>query len=420
MIRSTRMVVGWLAAGVVLVGAVAGCGGKGEESGGGGDGGGGGDTAQVKTGPGVTDSQITLGLLTDLTGVFGALGKPIVQGTQLYWDQQNKNGGVCNRQVKLSVKDHGYDPQRAVVQYRDLSQDVAALQQLLGSPMTAALLSQLKNDQMLSVLAAWPSNLLDQEVVGILGATYDIEMYNALNFLKQQGKLKQGATIGHIYFEGDYGESGLEGSQRFAKENGGKVVEQKIKATDEDMSGQVAALKRANVDAVALSTSPTQTASAVGVGAAQGLTVPYAGNGPTWDPALLKSPAAEAVKKLLFVSGSTAPFNKDAPGPRRAAEAFTSKFPKETPKVSVQLGWAQGRLMSEALNQACENGDLTREGIVKAFHEIQGTDLDGLVAGPLDYTNQGEPASQVTHISQPADAPGGLKILATAGGNESQ
>src|SRR3712207_8487407 len=63
-------------------------------------------------------------------------------------------------------------------------------------------------------------------------------------------------------------------------------------------------LKRANVDLVALSVSPTQTASAVGVGASQGLTVPYLGNGPTWDPALLKSPVAEAVKKLLFVSRS--------------------------------------------------------------------------------------------------------------------
>jgi len=410
----SRSIASWLAVAILLAGGVGGCGGKGEEESGssGGDGG----AESLKTGPGVTDAEITLGLMTDLSGVFAALGEPIVQGTQLFWDQQNAAGGVCDRKVKLVTKDHGYDPQKAVVQYRELS-EVAALQQLLGSPMTAALLPQLKSDSMLSLLAAWPSGLLGEEVVGILGATYDIEIQNGLGFIMAAGKLKEGDKIGHIYFEGDYGESGLEGSKAFAEENGMTVVEQKIKATDEDMSGQVSALKRAGVKAIALSTSPAQTASAVGVGAAQGLTVPYVGNGPTWDPALLKSPAAEAVKALLFVSASAAPFASEEPGPKEAAAAFTEEEPKETPKASVQVGWAQGRLMYETLDKACQNGDLSREGIVKAFHGLSDLDLDGLTAGPLDYTQVGEPASTTTHISQPADVPGGLKVTKVVGGD---
>ena len=353
-----RSIASWLAVAVLLAGVVAGCGSKGEESAAPGD-----EAGSLKTGPGVTDTEISLGLMTDLSGVFAALGKPIVEGTQLFWDQQNAAGGVCDRTVKLVVKDHGYDPQKAVVQYRDLS-EVAALQQLLGSPMTAALLPKLKTDSMLSLLAAWPSGLLGEDVVGILGATYDIEIENGLGFVMAAGKLEEGDKIGHIYFEGDYGESGLEGSKAFAEANGMTVVEQKIKATDEDMSGQVSALKRAGVKAVALSTSPAQTASAVGVGAAQGLTVPFVGNGPTWDPALLKSPAAEAVKALLFVSASSAPFSSDEPGPKEAADAYTEAHPKETPKASVQVGWSQGRLMFETLERACANDDLSREGIV--------------------------------------------------------
>jgi ABC-type branched-subunit amino acid transport system substrate-binding protein len=226
-----------------------------------------------------------------------------------------------------------------------------------------------------------------------------------------QGQIKEGAKIGHIFFEGDYGESGAEGSKRFAEANGMTVVEQKIKASEEDMSGQIAALKRENVDLIALSVSPTQTASAVGVGASQGLTIPYLGNGPTWDPALLQSPVAEAVKKLLFVSASVAPFNKDAPGPKEAAAAFTKEYPKEPGKASVQVGWAQGELMRETLQSACDAGDLSREGIVEAFHKISGTELNGLVAGPLDYTQVGEPPSRVTHMSQPAEVPGGIKVL---------
>lgn len=406
MTRTPRSLASWLAVAVLLAAFVAGCGSKGEDT----EPTGGGEAGAVKTGPGVSDSTITLGLLTDLSGVFAALGNPTLQGTQLYWEDQNAAGGVCDRTVELTIKDHGYDPQKAVVQYRELS-DVAALQQLLGSPMTAALLPTLKRDTMLSMLAAWPSGLLGEEVIGILGATYDIETENGLEFVMKAGKLKEGDKIGHIYFEGDYGESGLEGSKRFAEANGMTVVEQKIKATDEDMSGQVSALKRQGVKAVALSTSPAQTASAVGVGAAQGLTVPYVGNGPTWDPALLKSPAAEAVKALLFVSASVAPFSKEGPAPEKAAAAFTKAHPKETPKASVQFGWALGRLMYETLDKACANKDLSREGIVKAFHELSALDLEGLTAGPLDYSQVGQPASAATHITQPADAPGGLKVV---------
>jgi ABC-type branched-subunit amino acid transport system substrate-binding protein len=52
---------------------------------------------QVKTDTGVTDKEITLGVITDETGVFAALGKNAVQGTQLFWDQQNAAGVVCGR-----------------------------------------------------------------------------------------------------------------------------------------------------------------------------------------------------------------------------------------------------------------------------------------------------------------------------------
>jgi len=250
----------------MLVAVAAGCGSKGSDSGSKSSGG-------IKTGPGVTDKTITLGVLTDLSGVFAPLAQPLTQANQLFWKDQNAKGGVCDRTVKLIIKDHGYDPQKAVVQYRDMGPKVAGLQQLLGSPITAALLPSLKSDRMVSLLSAWPPSLLGNDFVIEIGASYDIEMINALDYLKDQGKLKSGAKIGHVYFEGEYGEGGLQGSKAWAAKNGGSVVEQKIQATDEDMSGQVAALKRAGVDAIAVTTGPKQLASIAGIAASQGLNV---------------------------------------------------------------------------------------------------------------------------------------------------
>jgi ABC-type branched-subunit amino acid transport system substrate-binding protein len=405
---SKKSLIGCLLAGVLLF-AAAGCGSKGADNSS--SSGGGGQSGAVKAGPGVTAKTITLGVLTDLSGVFAPLGKPTMQANQLFWKERNAQGGVCNRTVKLTVKDHGYDPQKAVVQYRELSSSVAGLQQLLGSPITAALLPSLKSDQMVSLLAAWPSSLLPNDNIIITGTTYDVEMINGLDYLMQQGKLKRGDKIGHIYFEGEYGENGLKGSKFFAQKNGMTVVEQKIKATDEDMSGQAAALKRGGVKAIALTTAPTQLASVAGIGAAQGLDVPLVGNNPTFDPALLKTPAAKALKANAYVVSSIAPFNLDKPDVQKVASDYQEAYPKEVPKASAPFGYMQGKLMYEILNHACQNKDLTRAGIVKAAHQVKNLDTGGLTAAPLDYTSLGQPSERAVYIAQPADEPGGLKAL---------
>jgi ABC-type branched-subunit amino acid transport system substrate-binding protein len=407
MSRSTKSLAGSVLVCLLLV-ALAGCGSKGQSnnasSGGGGSG-------ALKAGPGVTSKTITLGVLTDLSGVFAPLGKPVMQANQLFWKEKNAQGGVCGRQVNLVVKDHGYDPQKAVVQYRELSGKVAGLQQLLGSPITAALLPSLKSDQMVSLLAAWPSSLLPNDNIIITGTTYDVEMINGLDYLLQQGKLKKGDKIGHIYFEGEYGENGLKGSKYFAQKNGMTVVEQKIKATDEDMSGQVAALKRAGVKAIAFTTAPTQLASAAGIAASQGLNVPLVGNNPTFDPALLKTPAAKALEANAYVVSSIAPYNLDKPAVQKVASDYSEAYPKDVPKGSAPFGYMQSQLMFNILNQACKNKDLTRGGLVKAAHQLKGVDTGGLTAAPLDYTTVGQPSERAVYITQPASVPGGLKAL---------
>jgi ABC-type branched-subunit amino acid transport system substrate-binding protein len=187
------------------------------------------------------------------------------------------------------------------------------------------------------------------------------------------------------------------------------IVEQKIKATDEDMSGQVAALKRAGVKAIALTTAPTQMASVAGIAASQGLNVPLVGNNPTFDPALLKTPAAKALMANAYIVSSATPFNGDGTETKQVASAYTKQFPSETPKASVQFGYAQGQVMYEALKKACDAKDLTRAGLVKAARTLSNVDLGGLTAGPLDYSKVGQPSSRVVYISRPAKVPGGLK-----------
>ena len=269
----------------------------------------------------------------------------------------------------------------------------------------------LTKPRIISLLAAWPSSLLPNDNIIITGTTYDVEMINGLDYLLQQGKIKKGDKIGHVYFEGEYGENGLKGSKYFAQKNGMTIVEQKVKATDEDMSGQVAAFKRAGVKAIAFTTAPTQLASVAGIAAGQGLNVPLVGNNPTYDPALLKTPAAKALKANAYVVSSIAPFNLDKPDVQKVASDFSEAYPKEVPKASAPFGYMQGKLMYEILNQACQNKDLTREGLVKAAHQLKNVETGGLTAAPLNYSSLGQPSERAVYIAQPANEPGGLKAL---------
>jgi ABC-type branched-subunit amino acid transport system substrate-binding protein len=405
MSRSLKAPYAMLAVALIAIGLAA-CGSKGSSGSSSSSGGG-----SIKAGPGVTASTIKLGVLTDLSGVFAPLAKPLTQANQLFWKQQNAKGGVCKRTVQLVIKDHGYDPQKAVVQYRDMSQSVAGLQQLLGSPVTAALLPTLKTDSMLSLLSAWPSSLLSNDNIIVVGTTYDIEMINGLDYLLSKGLIKKGEKLGHLYFEGEYGENGLKGSKYFASKNGMTVVEQKIKATDTDMTGQVAAFKRAGVKAIAVTTAPTQLASVAGIAASQGMRVPIVGNNPTYDPALLKTPAAKVIKANAYISGSIAPWTVDKPEVKQVGDAFAAAYPKSDPKAAVQFGYAQAQVMYEILSQACKNKDLSRAGLVKAAHQVSGIDTGGLISAPLDYTKVGQPSERAVYIAKPADVIGGLRPL---------
>ena len=91
----------------VLITSATGCSNKAQNS----SSGGGGSAADVKTDIGVEGKTINLGVLTDLTAVFAALGKDLTNSNTLYW----KDHKVCDTyDVKLNVQDTGYNPQTGV------------------------------------------------------------------------------------------------------------------------------------------------------------------------------------------------------------------------------------------------------------------------------------------------------------------
>jgi ABC-type branched-subunit amino acid transport system substrate-binding protein len=365
----------------------------------------------MATGPGVSGDTIRLGVLTDQTGVFAGVGKSISQGRQLYWDQKNSQGGVCNRRVEFVVKDHGYNPQQAVAGYAQVKDNVLALDELLGSPVIAALGPTIQTDQMLTFAASFSSSLLSNPYVVVTGTTYDIEMINGLQALIDEKKVAAGDTIGHIFLEGDYGQNALAGSQAAAKEFGLHLVEHKITPTDTDLTAPVTALRNAGAKVILLTTTPAQAASAVSVAAASGFDATFLGSSPVFSPQLLAGPAKPALEKNLLIASSLAPFSADSAGVQQVRQEFTSKYPGQPQTAFVMYGYAQGQIMAQILDSACRGGALTRSGLLNGLRSLSTVDTQGLIA-PLDYSKPGGiPARQVYLLQPDASTAGGLKVV---------
>lgn len=345
--------------------------------------GGGGNPDEVKTGNGVTDSEINIGVLTDLSGPFAAGAAVQVEEKRAYWAAKNEAGGVCGRKVNLQVQDHGYDPQKAVSLYRSMSGDVVALQQVLGSPVVAAVLPLAEEDNLYVGGMGWASVALDKEVAQVPGSTYSIEAANAVDYLIDDLGVAKGSKIGHVYFVGDYGSDALAGAQHAAKERGVEIVPIEITPKDTDLSAQAASLQQQGVSAVLLSAAPSQLASLSAVLDSRGVDVPIIGNTPTFNPALLDTPSRKALVDNVYSITSIAPYTAEGENVKKSVELYESKAPNGAKGWEVPLAYAQAELLSRALEGACENGDLTPEGVVKAMRETSDLDTGGLFPGKV-------------------------------------
>ncbi len=402
MTRKTRMVV---TATVALLLTASACSTKASN---GSSGSGGGGAGAVKTGPGVTANTITLGDLTDLHGVFAALGKSITNANKLYWDQQNAKGGVCGRKVNIVVADHGYVVQQALPLYQQMRTSVLSLQQSLGSPINTALLNNYTSDQMLAIPSAWASTLLANKYIMNVGSTYDYEMINLVDYALQQKLISPGDKIGHIYFEGEYGANGLLGSKYAAKQNNLTVIEEKIKATDNDVSAQVADLKSKGAKAILLTAGPLNSASAASAAEAAGYNVPILSQNPGFAPGLMKTPAASALEKHFYIVVPWLQPSSSNSEIAAAVAAYKQKFPGAEVDGGVTWGYGAADAYRQVLQKACDNKDLTRAGIYNAFRSLNQVNTNGILP-MLDYTKIGDAATHEAYIWRASStAPGGL------------
>jgi len=384
----------------------------------------GGDTEEgdgAISAPGVSDEPcpdavnedngcIYLGTISDLTqGPFAPLGVPITDAQAAFWERVNEDGGIGGYDINVTeyVRDNLYNPETHAQLYSEMEGEVLALAQTLGSPTTLAILEQMKAADMIGAPASWTSLWGFEDNILESGSSYCVDAMNVVDYYVENEDIQSVMTVG---FPGDYGGDSAAGAEVAAEANGIEFIDVETASGQEAQSGAVSAIVRQDPDLVIVSTGPTETAVIVGQAAAQGYQGQIVGASPTWNPALLQSPAGPALEQLFVHVGPWGSYGTDTPGHEAMREALGEV---DQPNDGYTSGWAWSYPMKAALEEWL-GGDYegTRAGLLEAVQALETVDFEGMLpeeagnrAGDNDLFRQ----SVLSSVDPDADA--GLSLL---------
>jgi ABC-type branched-subunit amino acid transport system substrate-binding protein len=372
--RRYTLVVGFIALAVIT----AGCrGGESEDVGEGG----------VKTDVGVTaeacpnavnsdNGCIYLGVISDLTeGPFAALAVPITDAQKAFWKRVNETGGIGGYDIDVTtyVRDNKYNPQIHNQVYQEIKGKVLALAQTLGSPTTAAIINDMKANNVVGAPASWTSGWAFQDVIIESGTNYCYESMNSVDYAVEEFGTK---SVMAVHYPGDYGADAAAGAKIAAERNKLPFTAVETQQGQENQAGAIDRIVSAKPDLVILTTGPTDAAVIIGQSAARRYQGKFIGTSPTWNPLLLKSPAAPAIKALYLQSGPWQTFSADTPGHQAMREALG---PDVKPNDGYTSGWAWSYPLKAALQKAVDDKDLTRAGLLRAVKQLESVDYEGML-----------------------------------------
>ena len=92
---------------------------------------------------GISDSEILIGMHTDLSGPASMIGKQSADGANMKFAEFNDAGGAYGRKIKFIVEDHQYTVPRAVQAANKLlkKDKIAFMMGSLGTPQNNAVLT---------------------------------------------------------------------------------------------------------------------------------------------------------------------------------------------------------------------------------------------------------------------------------------
>ncbi len=334
--------------------------------------------------PGVTDTEITIGITGPLSGPAAAWGS-IALASEAYAKYVNEQGGVNGRKLKVILKDDGYNPGRAVANFNEMKDQVFAVLGTVGTAVLNAnklvpaetglplvyplgnveVFSTLPREKTRTVFQAYPDYIDEAEFLtnqaaslehvkklGLFGQNDDYGKNAAVGIKRALGKLPDVKLVGEIYYE----------------------------VTDRELGTQALKMKESGAEAVLLYATPVQAANFVKEMAKVGYRPKIFASFTLYDRDTMFRLAGDLWQGVYF--DATMALHGE---PR--ADRYIETVLKMDPKLKGREGFCvQGAadiaVLVEGLMRA--GRDLTRESFVKAMETIKDFTDDGLTA-PITF-----------------------------------
>jgi ABC-type branched-subunit amino acid transport system substrate-binding protein len=351
---------------------------------------------------------IYLGAISDLTtGPFKALAVPITDAQKAFWKRVNEKGGIGNYDIDVEtyIRDNHYNPQTHNEVYQEIKGKVLALAQSLGSPTTAAILGDMKSNNVVAAPAAWTSAYAFEDNILESGANYCFESMNAVDYAMDTFKPK---SVMAVHLAGDYGDDAAAGAKLAAEKLGLTFTNVKTDTGTDKQAGAIASIISVKPDLVILTTGPADAATIVGGAAQRGFTGKFIGTSPTWNPGLLQTAALPALKALYLQTSPWKTFVTDTPGHKAMRDALGSSI---TPNDGYTSGWIWSYPLKAALEKAAKDGDLTRAGLLKAAKSLTTVDYEGMLpSGAGNYAGGPDTQFRQSLVYNPAAGNGTTNV----------
>jgi len=328
---------------------------------------------------GVTPTEVTFGMHTDLSGVAATYGVSSSNGVKMRFEEVNAAGGIAGRKLKVIVEDQGYQVPKAVQACNKLinRDKVFAFVAPLGTPMNNACFK----DQ----FAAGVPNLFPLSAARSMYEPFErLKFYGAASYVDQIRagiqyfvKNKGVKRVCVMYQDTDFGKEILTGAELQTQKLGIPLVEKTAhKPTDQDFTAPITKLREAKCELIAMGTIvkdsivPYTTARKAGWN-----DVTFLGSAAVYDLVVGAAPGMDG----FYGMGLTEMPYADSEHPKVKAfvEAYKKKFNID-PNIGAVYGYVAADLTVQGLTNAGK--DLTTDSFVKGMEAIK--DYHDIFNGP--------------------------------------
>ncbi len=338
---------------------------------------------------GVSDDEVIIGSVNDLSGIFAAVGVPAVNGANMKFDEVNAAGGVHGRKIRFVVEDNGYQIPRAMQGYNKLlnKDKVFAMLLSLGTPMNIAGFKLLDpkgipNIGPLSAAQQMLQEPIDNKFVGF--SSYWDQVQVGVKYLAAEFDAKEICTM---YIPSDFGKEIAESTKDVTAALGLTLGGETTHKPDElDFVGSLTKLKAGGCDVVTMA-----------LGVRQGITVVGTAKKLGWTDVKFMNTSAGFLEPVAMVPGGVTDGLYASSGWEdlyaRAAEPVPGKFIADYKAKYDQpasgfamLGYSAADTLVRALEAA--GPDLTQESFIAAMESLNFEDeLTGsnVTYGPDDH-----------------------------------